>query len=864
MDDATFARSGGMIARRAFLQLTPALLLGKALASGPSDGLSPPALFLPAGEKELSSDLGHATVRNRLGTPLVAGWEYHQGGFGGIWEVWRKVRDSPPWQTIEIPHCFNAYDAVDPDSPYYQGPGWYRNRLKIENPYTEGRTLLHFEGAGQRSEVYVYTERVASHTGGYDEFTVDITEASAKVLKNASNKGLVPLAVLCDNSRDLELIPSNLNDFTLYGGLYRRVHLMYAPAVSLEGVHIDSRVESGGRATVRISARLYNPAGLKDAVRARTRVIDSAGRVIHTDLLTLAPWPGFRDVGVLTIDFPSLWSTSKPSLYVCEVHLESIHGESRLSERFGIRACEFVKDGPFKLNGERLLLRGTHRHEDHAGLGAAMRDELIRQEMTMIKEMGANFVRLGHYQQSRTVLDLCDELGLLAWEEIPWTRGGVGGDRYKDQARNMLRSMIDQHRNHPSIIIWGLGNENDWPGDFAEFDKEKIRGLMRELNDLAHQLDPARHTAARRCDFCKDIPDVYSPSIWRGWYHGRYTGYRAALEQAKGSVDHLMHVEWGGESHARRHSEGPDDLLAQMATRKGLDQTDIDFLLSGGQGHAPEDGDWSETYICNLFDWHLKEQETMDWLAGSAQWTFKDFSTPLRPENPIPRVNQKGLVERDLTPKEGYFVFQSYWSDKPMVRIYGHSWPIRWGEKDQLRMVKVYSNCPSVELFLNDASCGTRQRNSRDFPAAGLRWMVKFKEGENQLRAVARKAGSEITDQIRVSYKTQQWDRPARLILQEIGRSADVVAIQALALDGNGVVCLDARNSVRFGLAGDGRLVDNLGTSTGSRKIQLYNGRAIIRAELNGGRSVVSASSGGLPTAFLTLGGSVEGPRSGS
>ena len=114
----------------------------------------------------------------------------------------------------------------------------------------------------------------------------------------------------------------------------------------------------------------------------------------------------------------------------------------------------------------------------------------------------------------------------MVWEEIPWCRGGLGGDVYKEQARRMLTNMIEQHYNHPSVIIWGLGNENDWPGDFTEFDKEKIRTFMKELNDLSHKLDPSRKTAIRRCDFCKDIVDVYSPSIWAGWYRGIYTEYK--------------------------------------------------------------------------------------------------------------------------------------------------------------------------------------------------------------------------------------------------------------------------------------------------------------------------------------------------
>ena len=244
------------------------------------------------------------------------------------------------------------------------------------------------------------------------------------------------------------------------------------------------------------------------------------------------------------------------------------------------------------------------------------------------------------------------------------------------------------------------------------------------------------------------------------------------------------------------------------------------------------DGDWSESYICNLFDWHLKEQETMPQLTGAAQWVFKDFATPLRPENPVPRVNQKGLVERDLTPKEAYYVFQSYWSDKPMIHLYGHSWPVRWGEAGEQKMVKVYSNCPEVELFVNGQSAGVRKRNSQNFPAAGLRWSVALQAGKNSLRAVGRRDGIEVVDEIEFEYQTQPWGKPAKLELAVVGRDGDAATIEATLRDEQGVLCLDARNMVRFGVTGDATLMDNLGTSTGSRVVQLYNGKARIRATL--------------------------------
>jgi beta-galactosidase len=783
---------------------------------------------------------------------LSDGWQFRRGELGSPWEAWRPAGEGEApagWQPVTLPHCWNARDSVDPDASYYQGPGWYRITLPPDAVDAGTRTLLRFRGAGQKTDVYLFETLVGHHTGGYDEFVIDLTDAAARHLAaRGAGKGL-PIAVRCDNGRDLEMIPSNESDFCLYGGLYREVELLQVPAVSLQRVHVDSRVDPATRqAQVTVRSRLHDPRRLGQAVTIDVEVTDPQGQVVHRG----------RGAEVsFTVAAPALWSPAHPALYRATVTLTGAQGRHQVSERFGLRFYEFVRRGPFKLNGERLLLRGTHRHEDHAGLAAAMPAELIRKEMTLIKDMGANFIRLGHYQQSRHVLEACDELGLLVWEEIPWCRGGLGGPRFQQQARDMLTAMIDQHRNHPSIILWGLGNENDWkPGDFESYDEKKIRAFMTELNTLAHRLDPGRKTSIRRCDFARDVPDVYSPSIWAGWYRGQYTEYKKSSETERDRVEHFLHVEWGGDSHARRHAEDPDRAISRVVTGQGTDERGLDFLRSGGQARASRDGDWSESYICNLFDWHLKEQETMEWLSGSAFWVFKDFCTPLRPDNPVPRVNQKGVVERDHTLKEGYFVFQSYWSTRPMARIYGHSWRTRWGERNERKMVKVYSNCASAELFVNGVSQGTRQRQSQDFPAAGLRWMVPLRPGRNTVKVVARREGVTVTDELTWSYQTQRWGEPARLTLKEVGRedAGKSAVMEAALLDGKGVPCLDSRAVVRFGLAGDGALVDNLGTSTGARQLELYNGRATIKVLLGGGRSTVSVHSKGLPTAFVTVG----------
>ena len=790
---------------------------------------------------------------------LINNWEFLKGDLGGIWEAVRPAGSGSPesvpeWKKVQLPHCYNARDAVNPDLNYYQGPGWYRTRLSMENPFDRGRTLLHFEGAGQKTEVYVHTTKVGVHVGGYDEWTVDITDAVEEFKKTDDYLKFdkkVPLAIRCDNSRDLQMIPSSLSDFNLYGGIYRYLNLVYVPLLSIDKILATPKVAADGKASVRIKTGFHNPGKKMNAV-IKIRILDPSGKVIDNTSSTVAineqafEW-------TTTLRNAVLWSPSDPQLYTVDISVTSPDGTHTRREKIGFREFVFEKQGPFILNGKRLLLKGTHRHEDHAGIGSAMTEGMMRKEMIMMKEMGVNFIRLGHYQQSRIILNLCDSLGILVWEEIPWCRGGLGNAAYQQQARNMLTNMIHQHYNHPAVIIWGLGNENDWPGDFPEFDKEKIRTFMKELNDLSHMLDPSRKTAIRRCEFCKDIVDVYSPSIWAGWYRGRYTEYKQATEKEFKSVDHFLHVEWGGDNHARRHSEEPEAIVSKINTGNGADERRGDTSLVGGNFRFSKDGDWSETYVCNLVDWHLKEQETMPWLTGTAYWPFKDFSTPVRPENPVPYVNQKGVVERDFTPKSAYYVFQSYWTEKPMIHIYGHTWPVRWGDHNALKTVKVYSNCAEAELFVNGVSQGAKKRNSQDFPAAGLRWSVKLNEGNNVIRAVGRKGKNVVEDQISQQYQTARWTSPSKLIVERVNEEADMVTIQAKIVDGANVLCLDADNWIHFSLAGDGQLVDDLGTSSGSRKVQAYNGRAVIKLKTNNGRNVICVQSPSLPTVFLSL-----------
>lgn len=791
-------------------------------------------------------------------TRLDGGWEFHRGPMTDPKQAGQSAATDASWEPVALPHCFNALDACDPERGYYRGQGWYRARVPVSNPFAGGRTLLHFQGAGQTATAWAGSTLLGSHRGGYDEFAFDITEAVA-ALPAAEREAGVPITVCCDNSPDRDRLPSDLSDFCLYGGLYRHLNLLYLPAMALDSVHILPTLARDGSAQVSVSARMYNPSGYAGTCRISVEVRDPVGRIVHESSKILAAQAAsstaFTPIAAFTLAAPELWSPATPHLYRCRVTLATAAGTMQLDDRFGVRQFEFQKGGPFLLNGERLLLRGTQRHADHAGLAAAMPDDLVRDEMRMIREMGANFIRLGHYQQDRQVLQLCDELGILVWEEVPWCRAGVGNAAFHDNAHQFLTHMIEQHYNHPSVVFWGLGNEDDWPGEYPSMDQDAIRSFMTELRDHAHQLDGSRLTSFRRCDFARDIPDVYSPSIWAGWYHGRYREYEQSLCEQRERVERFIHIEWGADSHAGRHAEDPEAGLDNIPPNDRTDERGQDAEKQGGDPRVSSEGDWSETYACNLFDWYLKTHEKLEWLSGSAHWIFKDFASPLRGDNGIPRINQKGVVERDLSKKESYYLFQSYWAEKPMVHIYGHSWPVRWGKSDEPRAVHLYSNCERAELFVNGVSVGARKRDSQDFPAAGLRWQVPFAAGTNRLRAVATKGSITVADEVEFVYQTEAWGKAAELRVREkvrTGNGPARVTVEAHLYDGKGVLCLDAQQYIRFSLSGSGRLIDNLGTTRGSRELQLANGRAQISLEAHG-PCTLQASVEGVPAGTLEL-----------
>ncbi len=645
----------------------------------------------------------------------------------------------------------------------------------------------------------------------------------------------------------MSAVPSDMSDFHIHGGIYRPVHLRRVPAGSIECVGLIPTVAQDGDGMLRIEIAIRGNSNATDHVQLSVQVTDPEG-------VPVGECDGpIGETFVMRLAQAACWSPATPRLYKVAVRCRSVHGEHQWTGCCGFRRFEFVEHGPFMLNGERLLLRGTHRHEDHAGCGAAMTPEQIEHEMRMIKAMGCNFIRLGHMQQSRAVLELCDRLGLLVWEEIPWCRGGVRGDRFKKSVRGMLREMIEQHRNHVSVILWGLGNEQSWWADSPEYDPSAVRDFMVELHQLARTLDPTRPTALRACPCAADVVDVYSPSMFAGWYRARYTDYEAMLHREMAQYPRLLHAEWGADHHAGHHSPDPlaglEDLIAKAAD--AAEQAG-DFMNIDATIRVSKDGDWSETYACDLIDWHLMVQERQPRLTGSAHWIFKDFATPVRPENPIPYVNQKGVVERDGTPKESYYVFQSWWTRTPMVRIYGHSWPRRHGLPGRPHRIKIYSNCKRVECKLNGVSVGMKSRDPARFPACGLSWDLELQSGQHVIEAVGHFEGGTVSDRIAFSYTSEPWGAPANLALRPFHDGVQS-GVDVEILDARGRLCLDAAVMVSARIAGAARLRKNQGTARGSSRVRTANGQARFYVLDHQGPACIAVESATLGTSLRVL-----------
>ncbi len=771
---------------------------------------------------------------------LNPGWDYYPSAVGQP----EALDISHTAVRVDLPHSWNRFDPTDSVPGYRRDASWYRKQLKVSSSSEPRRYLLYFEGANMTAQVYVNGQHAGGHIGGYLGFEIDVTDHLKTDVDNE-------ILVRVDNGVNRQIIPSQKADFVLYGGLTRDVYLRVRPQNYITSIQIDTVDVSSDSASVSAVLELQRFAATATSLEVFLEVKGPDDERVSQSMAKIEPGTGKKKLllNLPEIESPDLWSPGTPNLYTLQISLKDQQGNliHQASDRFGLRWFEFADNGSFMLNGERLLLRGTHRHEEHAGYGAAMPNELHVRDMQMIKDIGANFVRLAHYPQDPSVYQAADELGLILWDELPWCRGGLGDDTWKQNTESMLREMITQNRNHPSVFFWSLGNEIYWEPDFEGGGEEApMNDYLTHLNSIAHEMDPSRLTSIRKYYAGSDIVDVFSPSIWAGWYGGGYHQYEAALKDAQKKYPALLHMEYGGSSHVGRSNLNPpggDGLKGgQTSVKEMVNQSGVTSVAKGG--------DWSESYIVDLFDWHLKVSESLPNFGGNAQWAFKDFSIPLRPENPLPYINQKGLVDREGRPKEAYWVFKSYWTRDPgFCHIYGHSWTQRFGEKDSTQRVRVYCNTDSAQLTLNGVALNEKRKDPEVFPASGLYWDVEFEQGLNTLSVKGKSAGmSDVSDVLEIHYSEAKFGKLANIELSSTLLDDGLILIEATAVDKAGKRVHSNQDRVYFSQVNEGtggQLLGSYGTPDKSAIIELANGRATILFEPSGdgGEAVIEVRS---------------------
>ena len=747
-------------------------------------------------------------------------WTYLQSSVKSL----SKAKSSSQWQAISIPHTWNATDTVDAAPGYRRDFSWYKKALNIpafSNKEAKARYQLYFEGVNMEAEVYVNGKKVTEHIGGYIGFTVEITD-----FLNADGNN--ELMVRAGNPYNRDLIPSQKADFFIHGGITRDVWLKTLPQNFIEYVQVDTPEVSNAFATTKVTSEI-NVNAAQSAQLVYTLVDPQNKKVIEsTEKVALKAGLQTVENSLPQVAKPFLWSPEQPNLYQLSVSLVSTTGETlqKVSHDIGYRWFEMRDHKGFFINGKKTLIRGTHRHEEHAGLGAALPNAIHRRDMQQIKEMGANFVRLGHYPQDPEVYKAANELGLVIWDELPWCRGGMGGEKWQATTQSLLERQIKQNRNHPSIAFWSLGNEMYWEEDFpGGGDSEKITPYLEKLNKLAKSLDPSRITSIRKYYPGAEVVDAFSPSIWAGWYGGAYGQYGDAIASSMKKYPTFLHMEYGASSHVGRHQENPISKEGMQNAQVSVDEAMNQAVVKS----VAKDSDWNENYAVNLFDWHTIVTENTDNFAGNAQWAFKDFGTPLRPENPLPYMNQKGLVDRNGKPKDAYYVFASHWAKEPFCYIESKSWTHRSGPKEG-RKVKVYCNTVSAELSLNGKSLGKKLRDAKQFPAGGLVWQVPFVNGDNALKVEGVSAdGIKVEDNLSVNYLIGKHGSFEKISLTAklLPNGNYLVEAEAVDKQGNRILDYDQR-SYFFNMTSHGRLLENQGTPTGSSIIELANGYAAI------------------------------------
>ena len=642
---------------------------------------------------------------------------------------WSFCKPGEAAQNVTLPHTWNAEDGTDGGNDYYRGTCTYKKVFTEPQHSADEEVWLEFEGAAMTAVISLNGQELGRHEGGYSTFRVNLTPAligengwsgmdesiglnesngSNSLNKSNESKELNELVVTVDNSANDHVYPQKA-DFTFYGGLYRDVHMIVVPkrhfALGVDGT-------CGLKITPKVSEDLSNAEVLLEAFCENTpdgtevqfRIPELAESADAAEIAELAEEAANTEksaavstengtVGMVqavvengcakatvTINNVHLWDgVSDPYLYHAEVSLPDEDGGDCVAAAFGCRQIAFKPDTGFWLNGKNVRLVGTARHQDRAGLGNALTAKEHEEDLQLILEMGANTVRLAHYQHAQYFYDLCDRYGLVAWAEIPYITQHLPNGRANTLSQ--MNELVRQNYNHPSIICWGLSNEITASGGVGEDMVEN----HRELNDLCHQLDATRPTTMAHVfmldpnDPFVQLPDICSYNLYYGWYLGEL-----------GQNDEFFDTF---------HANHPDRVI-------GLSEYGADANPAYQSGN-PERGDWSESYQAVYHEHMLQMWAKRPYIWAMHVWNGFDFGADGREEGGKPGQNQKGLITFDRkTKKDAYYIYKAYLCQNPFVHLCGRRYVNRAEAETE---VKVYSNQKKVTLLVDGQVFGEQE-----------------------------------------------------------------------------------------------------------------------------------------------------------
>ena len=574
------------------------------------------------------------------------------------------------WQTVQLPHSWNAIDGQDENGSYDRGKYWYAKTFETpKQPLPGGKVFVEILAAGQQATVYVNGTEVTYHEGGYSTFRADITSLCKEEGENL-------LVVACSNEYKDSVYPQSA-DFTFYGGLYRGVNL-----ISVSEAHFD--LEYYGGPGIQVTPKPCDCGGATFEIVTYVKNTDENFTVLYSVLdaegKEVASGCRPADSTGITLYVPDAkkWDIDSPYLYTVKAALQRRNETyDEISTRAGVRSFSCDPQKGFIINGKETPLRGVSRHQDMLYKGNALTKEDHYRDAELIKELGANTIRLAHYQHNQYFYDACDELGFIVWAEIPFISVFNKDPEAHQNCISQLKELIIQNYNHPSICFWGISNEILIGGI-----SEKLVENHKELNALAKELDPTRLTTIAHVSMTPvespmhHITDVESYNHYFGWYGGK-------MEDNGPWLDNF-------------HKVHPDICL-------GLSEYGCEGIITY-HGPNPACKDYSEEYQALYHEHMAKVLDERPWIWSSHVWNMFDFGCAARNEGGVAGRNNKGLVTIDRkTKKDSYYIYKAYWNKEPMVHLCGKRYAQRAGETTQIR---VYSNLPTVTLYLNGEKVG--------------------------------------------------------------------------------------------------------------------------------------------------------------